>query len=90
MQDLREAARVALTDCAGVKPGENVVIVTDEPKRKIGLAFWEIACELGADAIFCEIIPRSPTTAMFWMPKSSRSLPLLVIPTMGTPCSLTL
>ena len=37
MQELKDAARVALTDCAGVKPGENVVVVTDEPKRKIGL-----------------------------------------------------
>jgi len=63
MQDLKEAARVALTDCAGVKQGENVVIITDEPKRRIGLAFWEIACEIGADAIFCEIIPRKTNGA---------------------------
>ncbi len=63
MQELKEAARVALKDCAGVKQGENVVIITDEPKRRIGLAFWEIACELGADAIFCEIIPRKTNGA---------------------------
>jgi leucyl aminopeptidase (aminopeptidase T) len=58
MQDLKEAARVALTDCANIKAGENVVVVTDEPLRNRGLAFWETARDLGADAIFCEIIPR--------------------------------
>jgi aminopeptidase len=58
MQDLKEAARIALTDCAGVREGENVVIIADEPKRRIGVAFWETAREMGADAIFCEIIPR--------------------------------
>jgi leucyl aminopeptidase (aminopeptidase T) len=59
MKELIEAAHVALTDCAAVKKGENVVIVTDEPLRRIGTAFWEAAKELGADAIFCEIMPRA-------------------------------
>jgi leucyl aminopeptidase (aminopeptidase T) len=58
MQELRDAAKAALTDCAAVKQGENVVVITDEPLRRIGIAFWETARELGADAIFCEIIPR--------------------------------
>jgi len=58
MKQLEEAARVALTDCMGVKEGENVVVGCDEPLRKIGLAFWEVAKDLGTDAIFCEIIPR--------------------------------
>jgi len=58
MQELKEAARVALADCANVQAGENVVIVTDEPLRNRGLAFWQTARDLGADAIFCEIIPR--------------------------------
>ncbi|HEC83230.1 MAG TPA: aminopeptidase [Firmicutes bacterium] len=59
MDDLVEAARIALTDCAGVKKGENVVVVVDEPLREIGKAFWEAARDLGTDAILCEIIPRS-------------------------------
>jgi leucyl aminopeptidase (aminopeptidase T) len=59
MKELIEAAHVALTDCAAVKKGENVVIVTDEPLRRIGTAFWEAARELGADAIFCEIVSRA-------------------------------
>jgi leucyl aminopeptidase (aminopeptidase T) len=58
MKELKEAAHVALTDCADVKQGENVVIVTDAPLRNRGLAFWETARDMGADAIFCEIIPR--------------------------------
>jgi leucyl aminopeptidase (aminopeptidase T) len=59
MEDLKEAARVALIDCAGVRQGENVVIVCDKVLRRIGTAFWETASEIGADAVFCEILPRS-------------------------------
>lgn len=59
MQDLVTAARTALVDCARVGKGENVVIVCDAPLRDIGKAFWEAACNLEADAILCEIIPRS-------------------------------
>lgn len=59
MKELKEAAHVALTDCAGAKKGENVVIVVDEPLRRIGTAFWEAARELGTDAILCEIVPRA-------------------------------
>ena len=58
MKQLKEAARVALTDCMAVKKGENVVVACDEPLRRVGLAFWEVAKELGTDAIFCEIVPR--------------------------------
>ncbi|MGQ9603911.1 MAG: aminopeptidase [bacterium] len=59
MKALMIAARTALSDCAEVKKGENVVIICDAPLREIGRAFWEAAMELGTDAIFCEIIPRS-------------------------------
>jgi leucyl aminopeptidase (aminopeptidase T) len=59
MKELVEAAHVALSDCAAVKSGENVVVVTDEPLRRIGTAFWEAARELKADAILCEIISRA-------------------------------
>jgi leucyl aminopeptidase (aminopeptidase T) len=58
MKELKEAARTALADCIAAKKGENVVIICDEPLRRIGLAFWEIAREMGTDAIFCEILPR--------------------------------
>ncbi|MFZ1948115.1 MAG: aminopeptidase [bacterium] len=58
MQQLMEAARVALTDCMAVRHGENVVVICDEPLRRVGQAFWQVARELGTDAIFCEIMPR--------------------------------
>jgi leucyl aminopeptidase (aminopeptidase T) len=59
MNELKEAARVALRDCAALKKGENAVVVADEPLRRIGIVFWETAKEMEADAIFCEITPRS-------------------------------
>jgi leucyl aminopeptidase (aminopeptidase T) len=59
MKELKDAARVALADCMAVKKGENVVVICDEPLRRIGQAFWETAREMGADAIFCEIVPRA-------------------------------
>jgi leucyl aminopeptidase (aminopeptidase T) len=58
VKELKEAARVALTECIAVKPGENVVVLIDEPQRRIGLAFWEMARELNAEAILCEMLPR--------------------------------
>ena len=58
MKDLKEAAHVALTECMDVKKGENVVVIIDEPQRRIGQAFWETARELGAEAILCEMLPR--------------------------------
>jgi aminopeptidase len=58
MKQLMEAARVALTDCMAVKRGENVVVICDEPLRRVGQAFWQVAGELAADAVFCEIMPR--------------------------------
>jgi leucyl aminopeptidase (aminopeptidase T) len=58
VKELKEAAGVALTECMDVKRGENVVVVIDEPQRRIGQAFWERARELGADAILCEMLAR--------------------------------
>ena len=60
MDQLKKAAEIALKDCMAVKRGERVLIITDEPARKIGYALWEGAKEMGAEAIFTEIItPRS-------------------------------
>ncbi|MGQ0793429.1 MAG: aminopeptidase [Deltaproteobacteria bacterium] len=58
MDKLKSAAAVAVRDCMGVKSGERVLIVTDEPLRKIGYALWEAAKDLGSDALIIEIIPR--------------------------------
>ncbi|MBI2251714.1 MAG: aminopeptidase [Armatimonadetes bacterium] len=56
--DLLKSAEIALRDCLGVKKGEQVLIITDEPLRKIGQIFWEKAKELLTEAILLEIIPR--------------------------------
>jgi leucyl aminopeptidase (aminopeptidase T) len=58
MDKLKDAAMIALRDCMAVKKAETVLIITDEPKRKIGYVLWETACELGAEAMLVEIIPR--------------------------------
>jgi len=60
MDKLKDAAKIALVDCMGVKEGEKVLVITDKPARNIGYALWEGAKELGAEAIFTEIItPKS-------------------------------
>jgi len=58
MDELLRAAGIAVKDCMGIKPDEKVLIITDEPCRKIGYALWEAAKGLGADAIIAEIAPR--------------------------------
>lgn len=57
--DLRQAARVALTQCMGVSPGETLLVVTDERLREIGYALWEEARSLGAEAMIVEMIERA-------------------------------
>lgn len=52
------AAYVAVRDCMAVKPGEAVLVVTDEPLADIGRLLWMASKEAGADAVLCQIIPR--------------------------------
>ena len=47
MSELKNAAKIALRDCMAVKEGEKVLIITDEPARKIGYALWEGAKDMG-------------------------------------------
>lgn len=58
MDELYKAALIALRDCMGLKSGETVLVITDEPKRSIGYSLWEAGKELGAESIILEIIPR--------------------------------
>lgn len=58
MNPLKSAAEVAVRDCMAVKPNEKVLVITDEPLRKIGYALWEAAKRLEAEAIIAEIISR--------------------------------
>lgn len=55
MEELNNAAQIALVDCMAVKKGESVLIITDEPATKIGYALWNAAKDLGALPIFAEI-----------------------------------
>lgn len=58
MNALKDAAMVAVKDCMAVKSGEKVLVITDEPTRKIGYLLWEAAREIGTEAVIAEIIPR--------------------------------
>lgn len=55
---LAASARIALETCMAVKPGETVLIVTDEPERKIGMVLFNVAKAMGNEAMLVEIIPR--------------------------------
>lgn len=59
MDKLFEAAQVAINNCLMVKKGESVLVITDQPERKIGYAFWEAAREAVTEAMLLEILPRS-------------------------------
>ena len=56
--DLYRACEIALKQCMGVNEGESVLIIVDKPERKIGYHLWMKAKELGAEAVYVEIIPR--------------------------------
>jgi aminopeptidase len=57
-QELFSAATVAVRDCMGVKQGERVLVVTDEPMRTLGYAVWKAAKDLGNEVMFIEMLPR--------------------------------
>ncbi len=56
--DLLHAATVCVRDCMGVQPGERVLVVTDEPLRRIGYALRQAAIALGHDVLLVEMLPR--------------------------------
>lgn len=56
--ELLSAARVAVVDCMGLKAGETVLVITDEPLRLIGGALWQAAKQEGNEAILVEMVPR--------------------------------
>jgi aminopeptidase len=61
--ELYSASQIAVRDCMGTKPGERVLIVTDEPLRTIGYALWKAAKDLGAEVMLIEILPRETNGA---------------------------
>ncbi len=59
MELLRKAARNAVKDSLNVQKGERVLVVCDEPLRRVGYLLWEAARDIGAEAMIMEIVPRS-------------------------------
>jgi aminopeptidase len=55
---LLSASVTAIRDCMGTKPGERVLIVTDEPLRRIGYALQRAATELGNEVLLVDMLPR--------------------------------
>src|SRR2546427_12623802 len=58
MSELLTAARTAVTQCLGAKRGEKMLVITDEPLRPIGYAFFEAGRGAGSEVLLLEILPR--------------------------------
>ncbi|MBD3170785.1 MAG: aminopeptidase, partial [candidate division Zixibacteria bacterium] len=58
MTKLERAAKVAVNSCMFIKEGETVLIIVDEPKRKIGEVLFTASKKAGAEVLMVEIIPR--------------------------------
>lgn len=56
--DLVEVARRLLAENMGVSEGEELVVVTDGPKRAIGRAMFDAGVDLGLESCFIEMVPR--------------------------------
>ncbi|RPI25821.1 MAG: aminopeptidase [Acidobacteria bacterium] len=56
--ELLSAALIAVRDCMGARPGENVLIITDEPLRSIAYALRHAALQLGLEVLLVEMLPR--------------------------------
>jgi aminopeptidase len=56
--ELQSAALIAVRDCMGVKSGEQVLVVTDEPMRKLAYALQRAARDLAANVLLVEMLPR--------------------------------
>ena len=56
--ELLSASTVAIRDCMGARPGETILVLTDEPLRRIGYALHQAAKTLGHEVVLVEILPR--------------------------------
>jgi leucyl aminopeptidase (aminopeptidase T) len=57
-EELKHSASIALRDCLALKAGETFLVITDEAKREIGYAFFEVGKEMGAEVVLMEMLPR--------------------------------
>ena len=58
MDKLEESAEIAVRQCMSVKPGERVLVVADKALRNIGLALWQKSADIGAEAVYMEMVAR--------------------------------
>jgi len=59
LSKLDKASVIAIRDCMGSKPGESILIITDELKRKIGYNLYKNALRLGNEALYIEMKSRN-------------------------------
>lgn len=58
MDELLKACDTAITQCLGVQKHETLLIIGDEPLRKIAFSFFEAGKKRAKDVILLEIVPR--------------------------------
>lgn len=59
MSNLEEAAEIIVNDCLAVNDDETVLVITDEPLRKIGQVIFRASKQAAEEAILTEIEPRA-------------------------------
>lgn len=55
MKEFDLGCEIILKQCMDVKPGEKVLVVTDDKKRTMGSALYEQAKQMGADAVLLQM-----------------------------------
>lgn len=56
---VRQVAMSVIRDSMGVKPGESVLVVSDNLRKDLGIPIYEAALGSGAEAVYMEMKPRS-------------------------------
>lgn len=77
MDEILKACETAITQCLGVTKDETLLIIADEPSRKIAYVFFEAGRKRAKETILLEIIPREihgaelPSAVMHIMTKAN-------------------
>lgn len=58
-EEVSRISRVIVNFCMGAKPSESVLIVTDTIRKDLGVPIYQAALEMGSDAIYMEMKPRT-------------------------------
>ena len=83
MEDILKACETAITQCLGVKAEETLLIISDEPSRKIAYSFFEVGKKWAKEVILVDIIPREIHGAELPQPVSSimQNVDVIIAPT---------